>query len=214
MEQTSVTSCTGKDGQNDFACDPPAETLSIGSLDLSNGLRMLIVLAAVALAAGIATPPSPCDRGTIALSLDDGGGEFNGMSHAGTRLIVRNTGMVACRFPMRPGIVFKDAKQAGLPVIVGERRKALPGVIQISEPGALGSALIVTLSPGQSVSTTLRWISGDVYGRGQGRCVHPRAIELYLQPANVVDLPFKGDICGERGKMITVDRSPWEGVKP
>jgi len=175
---------------------------------------MLSVLAAVALAAGIATPPSPCDRGTIVLSLDDGGGEFNGMSHAGTRLTVRNSGTVACRFPMRPGIVFKDAKQAGLPVAVAETRKVPPGVIKISGPGAIGSALLVNLSPGQGASTTLRWVSGDVYGRGQGRCVHPRTIGVYLQPGNVVDIPFRGTICGERGKVIMVERSYWERVKP
>ena len=177
---------------------------------------MLIFLAAMALATGIAPPPPPCSGGSIAASLDEEGGAFNGMSHSGTRLVVRNTGAVACRFPVRVALVFKDSKGAGLPIVAGEMRPVQPGVIQIQEPGALSSNLTMTLSPGQTVSSTLRWISGDVYGQGQGHCLRPRTIELRLGPGGVdaTVLPFKGTVCGERGKMIRVDRSPWDRTKP
>jgi Protein of unknown function (DUF4232) len=177
---------------------------------------MLTILAAVALGAGIAPPPPPCAGTSVTVSLDDEGGAFNGMSHSGTRLTVRNTGTVACRFPVRVALVFKDAKEAWLPIIAGEIKPVRPGTIQIQEPGALTSNLTMTLSPGQTVSSTLRWVAADVYGQGQGRCLRPRTIELRLGPGAIdaIDLPFKSTVCGERGKMIMVDRSRWDGTKP
>jgi hypothetical protein len=176
---------------------------------------MLTVLAGVALAAGIATPPPFCAGTSIMVRLDDEAGAFNGMSQSGTRLVVRNTSAETCRFPVRATLVFKDSKGIGLPIVAGEVQPVLPGVIRIQEPGALKANLTMTLSPGQIVSSTLRWVSGDVYGKRRGRCLRPRTIALLLGPGviDVTVLPFKATICGERGKMIMVDRSAWTESK-
>jgi len=171
---------------------------------------MLAVLAGVALATGIATPPAPCSVAGLAISLDDQGGAFNGMSHSGTRLTMRNTGSAPCRLPRFSPVVFRDAKGNMLPIASTDTRQARQGVIR--EPGALLGALTLTLLPGRSAWTTLRWVSGNVYDHG--RCVRPATIELRLRPGDPADVRFEGTLCGEKQKPVLVDQSPFELAPP
>jgi hypothetical protein len=171
---------------------------------------MLTVFAAIALAAGIATPPPPCSTAGLAISLDDQGGAFNGMSHSGTRLAVRNNGSAPCRLPQFSPVVFRDAKGDMLPIASTDTRQGRQGLIR--EPGALLGALTLTLLPGRSASSTLRWVSGDVYDHG--RCIRPRTIELRLRPGDRAHVRFEGTLCGEKQKPLLVDQSPFELAPP
>jgi len=74
-------------------------------------------------AASPSAPPA-CRADTLSVRTEAGDGEFNGMSHGGTRLIVRNTGRAPCLLPGLPTVVFLDAKGAEQPTL----RQAPPGM--------------------------------------------------------------------------------------
>jgi hypothetical protein len=133
------------------------------------------------------------------VSLDDGGGAFNGMSHSGARLIVRNTGDETCLLRMRVGIRFKDAKGNMLVIGTNDARLSQRGMMS----GALSPSL--RLPAGKNASATLRWVSGNVYDHG--RCLRPTSIGLQFGLGDVANVRFDGVICGEQGKVVMVDQS-------
>ena len=66
---------------------------------------MLMTLIALTVAAG----PAPACARHLAIALANPNGDFDGMSHSGAHLTVRNRGPRACRLPGLPTIGLADA---------------------------------------------------------------------------------------------------------
>lgn len=144
-----------------------------------------------------ATPGIPaCHPDQLALVLDAGNGRFDGMSHSGTRLLLRNAGARACTIPVRPTLQFADAGGHALDIVVQAsadaeaKRKPAP----------------VTIAPGDSVDSDLRWVSGNVYENGH--CEAPARIRLALD-GGMVYAAFAGHLCGAGGKPSLVSMTPF-----
>lgn len=161
------------------------------------------------LALSACAPPSPTTRPTQAagpaactplqldLRLDAGNGRFNGMSHAGTMLVVRNTGTVACTIAATPSPKLRDA-----------RRQSLFFMAQSASSPATQSPRLV-LAPGASVESDMRWVSGNVYD--DGHCESPAFITLAIG-AGTVTAPFEGRLCGAGGKPSTYSITPFRAA--
>lgn len=139
--------------------------------------------------------PLPACRATqLSLSLDPGDGDFNGMSHAGTALTIRNRGQ-ACTLPALPTIELRDARGRVLPAV----RRAPPGM----HPGPV--LLPVRLAPGGRATATLRWISGPVFP--SNRSIRPASLSVRIGTA-VVRAPLTATLYGQAGKAVSFDQSP------
>jgi hypothetical protein len=147
----------------------------------------MIPIFALALAATPPAPPSPilppCKAEQLSLGFDGENGAFDGMSHSGALLVVRNLGPGACRLPGLPQLSFKDPAGQALPIA----RQAPVGM----HPGPV--VLPVTLVVGAEATAPLRWVSGEVYS--PSRCFTPATASLAIGAANLTS-PFQGRICG------------------
>ena len=123
---------------------------------ISGGSSMLTLLLALSLAASPAPTGGgmPDCNGQIAVTLDDKDGDFNGMSHSGAMLVIRNLGPDTCSMAGLPRLRFENAKSVPLPV----RRRAPVGM----RPGPVVAPVVI--AAGAQATTPLRWVSSDVYG--------------------------------------------------
>lgn len=141
-----------------------------------------------------AAAPAACVPAQLKLSLDDGNGRLNGMSHAGTMLVVHNASEVACSIAAMPA-----------PGLRGAQRQTLAIAAQVPPiPAAQPPRL--TLAPGASVESDMRWVSGNVYD--DGHCESPAVITLAIG-AGTVSAPFHGQLCGAGGKPSTYSIGPF-----
>ncbi len=150
----------------------------------------MIPIFALALAA---TPPTPtpmippCKAEQLSLGFDGENGAFDGMSHSGALLVVRNLGPQACRLPGLPTLSFKDAAGHALPIA----RQTPVGM----HPGPV--VLPVILAAGAEATAPLRWVSGEVYS--PSRCYSAASASLQLSTipgSGALSSPFQGRICG------------------
>lgn len=127
------------------------------------------------------------------LSITTGGnpGDFGGMSHSGTLLVVRNRSRRACSVPGLPPISFRDSAGHVVPIV----RNAPVGM----HPGPVVRP--VRLAPGAVASTPLRWVSGAVYDRS--RCYTTASVALAGRRA-----PLAAHICGEAGRRVGIEQPP------
>ncbi|MBB3174493.1 hypothetical protein FHR90_002334 [Endobacter medicaginis] len=134
-----------------------------------------------------------CNSHDLALLTDAQGGDFNGMSHAGTMLILHNSGKTACSLPTRPKIALTAAD--GRPV---ETRATRPA-------GGTGQAAGATIAvpPGGEAQASLRWVSGDVYDHGH--CADAAALRLAL-PDGGLDTPIAAHLCGPSGQPAGIEQ--------
>ena len=137
----------------------------------------------------------PCTADMLTLATDAGNGDFNGMSHAGTYLVLTNRSGQACTVPGLPTVSLKDAKGLALPV----ERKAPVGM----HPGP--AVVPVRLEPGASARAALRWVSGEVYDNS--RCVDATKVELRFGK-QVMSVGFTAHLCGEGGQAIDFEQAP------
>lgn len=101
-----------------------------------------------------AQQPPPCKAYQLSLNTDSENGAFNGMSHSGTLLVLRNLGPHACTIPARPVIAFQDASHHTLPATLQTPRGMHPGPV-----------LVPVVIPAQAeVTSRMRWVSSDAYG--------------------------------------------------
>lgn len=124
-----------------------------------------------------------CEAEQITLSFDGEDGDFDGMSHAGTLMVLRNIGAAACRVPGLPRLSFTGRDGATLPIAFRPPAGMHPGPV----------VLPVGIAPGAEVTAKLRWVSGDVYEGG--RCLSPAAVTLSIGPARIGSA-FVGTLCG------------------
>ncbi|MGB3461208.1 MliC family protein [Rhodanobacter lindaniclasticus] len=141
-----------------------------------------------------ASGPAACMPAQLSLQLDDGNGRFNGMSHSGTMLVVRNAGTLACSIAVMPSPRLQDA-----------RRQTLAITAQVP-PSPAGQPARLMLAPGASVDSDMRWVSGNVYD--DGHCESPAFITLALGTGTVT-APFHGQLCGAGGKPSTYSITPF-----
>ena len=138
-----------------------------------------------------AEPPS-C-KAQLWIGLDGEDGAFNGMSHSGVLLVVRNLGPNSCRTPGLPVLEMQDA--SGRPLAFA--RRAPLGM----HPGPV--VIPVSIAPGAQATSALHWVSGPVYPRNA--CATPARIAVTTGPYTAT-LPWPGgQVCGPAGKPIPYD---------
>ncbi len=136
-----------------------------------------------------------CTAAEIALTFDGADGDFNGMSHSGTYLILTNKGARACGVPRRPEITFLDGKGTAIPAKV----TVPPGM----HPGPVMTPVL--LAPGVSARSGLRWVSGEVYDHSTCADVAKAIVKL---DSGEVSAPLQGHMCGDAAMGIRFDE-PW-----
>jgi hypothetical protein len=154
-------------------------------LSLFAAILSITVAASPAHAAGAPA----CKPKDLRLSLDGLDGDFNGMSHGGTALVIRNLGR-DCILPALVPIDFLDARGRKLPVLARAGAGARPGQVH--------------LAGGHRVEMTLRWVSGPVYPRNRSGHLAALLIEIGRVKLRA---PLRADLYGESGKPIQVERS-------
>lgn len=145
----------------------------------------------------MSSPPGPgtCSATQLAFSLDGGDGRFDGMSHSGTMLILRNTGKTPCTMPARPLPQFTDTGRRPLDIVMQTPVGMHPG--PVLPP--------VVVAPGASVTSDMRWVSGNVYDNGH--CESPALITLTIGK-DAVSSAFSGHLCGADGKPPAYSMTP------
>jgi len=144
-----------------------------------------------------ATGPEACSPAQLGLHLDAGNGRFNGMSHAGTMLVLRNTSLATCTIAATPS-----------PKLLDARRHALLVMAQAASSSAARPSRLV-LAPGAGVESDMRWVSGNVYD--DGHCESPAFITLAIDTGTVT-APFEGQLCGAGGKPSTYSITPFRAA--
>ena len=155
---------------------------------------MLLPFLAAAMAAA-PTGPHPCRAQMTALRLDDRDGDFNGMSHAGTFVMLTNRGRRSCTLPALPPITLRDARGAVLPI---ERQVPLgmrPGPMMVP----------MTLRPRATAATGLRWVAGPVYDRS--RCYDVAGLVVEIDGATRRQRLI-ARICGPEGGRLVFEQPP------
>lgn len=152
-----------------------------------------LLLLAPPLPAGSAGPPA-CVARQLSLSVDGKDGAFDGMSHSGTELSIRNTG-ADCTLPALPVVRFLDARGRVLPA----GRRAPPGM----HPGPV--MVPVRLGGGHRAASDLRWVSGPVYAHS--RSVRAAFVTVRIGGA-VLRARCAGVLYGAAGVPLSFDQPP------
>lgn len=173
-------------------------------------LHALAAASSLALLAGCAraapapmTPAAPatipalpvCTGTQISLGTDTENGAFNGMSHSGALLVLRNLGPLPCRLPGLPRLAFLDAAGHPLPIARIVPRFMHPGPV----------ILPVGLAVGAEATAPLRWVSSPVYTRN--RCMKVAALRA-AWPGGSATHPVRFTICGPGGKPAGLTQPP------
>lgn len=138
-------------------------------------------------AAPSSSTPLPCHAAQLSLALDEENGNFNGMSHSGTLLVLRNLGPDTCTVPGRPTLGFEDASHHPLPASLEVPRGLHPGPV----------ILPVAIPVGAEVTSEMRWVSSDAYGANNG--ISPAFITLAIG-SDKLQSNFTGRLFGPEGK--------------
>ncbi|MCX2561390.1 DUF4232 domain-containing protein [Acetobacter farinalis] len=146
---------------------------------------------------------SACQPGQLAMALDDRNGAFNGMSHSGTALTLRNTSPEACAMPPVLSLRFEDAAGHALPVA----RRAYAAARRPGPHGPLPrqQSVPVILPAGAVREATLRWVSGDVYDDSHN-CVRPSWLVLKAGEGDL-RTAFHGQFCAPARSALVFDQS-------
>ena len=131
-----------------------------------------------------------CPAAQLSFALDGENGEFNGMSHSGALLVLRNLGPNACTVPARPELGFETASHHLLPISLEAPRGMHPGPV----------ILPVVIPAGAKVTSQLRWVSSDAFGANNG--ISPAFITLSVG-GETLRLKFTSQLFGPAGKQPT-----------
>ncbi len=138
-----------------------------------------------------------CTAAQILLSTDEEGGNFNGMSHSGTLLVLRNMGTSACRLlPLAQASLLDGS---GTPL--GPFTTASPGA-RFLHPGPV--VLPIAVAANAELTATLRWVSGPVFN--DSLCLAPATLVLKLGDLTL-KTPLQGSLCGERTDGVSAELS-------
>ena len=148
-----------------------------------------------AFAGPIPKPLPACTADQLSLATDDEHGSFNGMSHGGTLLVLRNLGPAACSLEAFPEITFNDTKG---PVKIAF---TVPGA-KFMHPGPV--MVPASLAPAAEATSTLRWVSGPVFDPGV--CFHVTSVAVRIGSGKQQSaLPAM--ICGPNAGSVSVEKT-------
>ena len=138
-----------------------------------------------------------CIADVLLVSTDEEGGNFNGMSHGGTLLILRNRGTTVCRI--------LPLAQASL---LDRNGKSL-GPFSTRSPHSIGMhpgpvVLPIALAVNAELTATLYWVSGPVFN--DNLCLDAATLVLKFGDLTL-RTPFGGRLCGERANGVSADLS-------
>lgn len=153
---------------------------------------------ALLLLAAPAPPTPPCRVDQLRLSVDGHAGDFNGMSHSGTELSIRNIG-ADCLLDALPRVQFRDARHRGLPAVRQIPRGMHPGPVMVP----------VRLAAGHRAATDIRWISGPVFPHS--RNIRASTISVYIGAATLA-VPIKATLYGPAGQPVTFAQRPFHAA--
>ena len=136
----------------------------------------------------------PCDAGELSPATDGENGSFNGMSHSGTLVILRNIGTTACSVPAIPQLTLLASNNKPLAAT-----PELPGT-RFLHPGPV--VLPVPVAPGAEVTATVRWVAGPVYS--DNLCLDVQTLDITIAGRHL-HTPLGAHLCGERAKGVTFE---------
>jgi len=156
-------------------------------------IHQLALLALTLAAPAVHAAVPACTANQLSLTLDSENGNFDGMSHSGTLLVLRNIGSDACSVPAFPTLTFRDAAHATLSIT-----RSTPGFRPGMGHGPVMLPAIV--APGAELTASLRWVSGDVYDHGT--CLSPATLSVTIAGQELTTA-LTGNICGESPSKVT-----------
>lgn len=173
-------------------------------------LLILVLLSALSCRLGHAqaqSQPAPsiatCQANQLSLSTDAENGNFNGMSHSGTLLVLRNISPSVCRLQPVAQISFHDSEHKPVPITVNQQNP-FEGPLVDGKRLPMGHGPVVVpilLASGAEATLTLRWVSGDVYDHGT--CLTPASLLLKIGDSTL-QTASDGHICGPDAAHVTM----------
>lgn len=177
---------------------------TIGSVNDSRRARRFAVLAAIGAVAAFAAGPgaanaqtetpvpglsaTPCIARQLSGSVSADDGAFDGTSHTGVRLTIRNVSRTICSIRQVGDVSVLGTHEAPLPIAIEN-----PPVVGMN-PGPV--LIPIALAPGASASMVLRWIDAKVID--DGVCIATSAIRLNVRDA-AISTPLAATMCGPAG---------------
>ena len=156
-------------------------------------------IVAMLLLAAPSLPLPPCRVHQLRVSLDGRGGDFNGMSHSGTELSIRNIGP-DCIVSALPTVQFRDA-----------RNRIVRAVRQVPRGMHPGPAMMpVRIAAGHRAAAEIRWIAGPVFPRSRSA----RAARISVRMgAGTLKAPLAATLYGAVGKPVTFEQTPLRAIE-
>ncbi|MGE4481729.1 DUF4232 domain-containing protein [Acidocella sp.] len=137
----------------------------------------------------LAAPLPVCQQAQLSLGFDSENGNFDGMSHSGTLLVLRNLGPTPCTLPAFPKLVFWTSGQQVLTI----------------ETRPQGTSPSPRLAVGAEATAALRWVSSPVFD--DSAC--PRVTSLSVSwPGGQAAQGLVATICGPAGEPARVAQAP------
>ncbi len=173
-------------------------------------LLVLAVFAALSCHSARAQTPSQsapkiasCQANQLSLGTDAENGNFNGMSHSGTLLVLRNISPSVCRLQPFAQLSFQDSEHKAVPITISQQSPFEGPIVNGKRlPMGHGPVVIpILLASGAEATLTLRWVSGDVYDHGT--CVTPTSLLLKIGNTTV-QTAFDGHICGQDAAHVGI----------
>jgi hypothetical protein len=160
-------------------------------------MAFLALLLAAAPAGASALPA--CRPDQLRLSAENADGRFDGMSHSGTELSIRNVGR-ACTLPALPPVVMLNA-----------RGRLLPAVSEPSPDRSRGRAMRpVRLAGGHRATIDLRWVSGAVFERNRSVTAAIVAVRI---GRGLIRARLGATLYGPAGGPVGFDQSPAQAAE-
>jgi hypothetical protein len=131
-----------------------------------------------------------CTPEQLSLGTDDENGNFDGMSHSGTLLVLRNPGPNACRMTTAPVITLYD--------------KTTRLNVKFTPTTTAGTKSSVIVAAGAELTSSLRWVSNNVYS--PGACFTATSLHVAVASRDL-STAISHQLCGEKGKTIQADMS-------
>ena len=154
-------------------------------------MLLFTLLIAAAPAAHAALPP--CRPAQLRLSAENADGRFDGMSHSGTELTIRNIGR-ACALPALPRVEMHD------------RRGRLAAVREPATGRHRGRAIApFRLAAGHRAAIDLRWVSGPVFERNRSVAAETVSVRI---GTGAIRASLGATLFGPAGAPVTFDQNP------
>ena len=135
-----------------------------------------------------------CRPAQLRLSTDDRGGDFNGMSHSGIELSLRNRGR-DCTLPALPLVQMRDARGR----VLAARRQRPAGM----HPGP--AMMPVRLGAGHRATIDLRWVSSPVFDGS--RSVNAATVTVRIG-SGLLRAPLGARLYGPAHGGVSFEQSP------